>query len=172
MRYVYLAGPIKGCTHDEAVEWRDWVKVRLLPGIVGVSPMRHKDFLKDRGIITGSYEEDPLSSRKGISARDQFDVRKVDMILAYMPLVANGGKVSVGTLMELGIAKGIGTPTVVVSDHPDVVEHPLVHEWCSWVLPTLELGLKVVNGVLGAYEPMSLEAYLQHQEEIANGKKA
>ena len=38
-KYIYLAGPIAGCTEEEATEWRDDV-INMLPhNIVGISPL-------------------------------------------------------------------------------------------------------------------------------------
>ena len=39
-KYVYLAGPIAGCTEEEATEWREYVCTYFPHGIVGISPLR------------------------------------------------------------------------------------------------------------------------------------
>ena len=39
-KYIYLAGPIAGCTEEEATSWRDYVNSMLPYGIVGISPLR------------------------------------------------------------------------------------------------------------------------------------
>ena len=39
-KYIYLAGPIAGCTEEEATSWRDYVVSMLPYGVVGISPLR------------------------------------------------------------------------------------------------------------------------------------
>ena len=44
---VYLAGPIRGCSYDNATDWREYaIKELAKDGIIGVSPMRAKEFLR------------------------------------------------------------------------------------------------------------------------------
>ena len=40
-KYIYLAGPIAGCTEEEATSWREYVCTVCYPhGIIGISPLR------------------------------------------------------------------------------------------------------------------------------------
>ena len=39
-KYIYLAGPIAGCTKEEATEWREYVCTFFPHVIIGISPLR------------------------------------------------------------------------------------------------------------------------------------
>ena len=159
-KFVYLAGPISGCDFDEATYWRDAVSRKFLPGIVGVSPMRVKEWCENLGVIEGTdqYQAHTTDAEYLISgeshairARDFNDVKNADMVLMYAPqdVIQRVGH-SVGTLIELGWASAQGVPVVLVTDHPMML-HPLVRESAGWIVPTLELGVEAVNSVLSAY---------------------
>ena len=46
---VYLAGPIMGCNYEECTAWRSVAKAWLAKhGIDGYSPMRGKEFLRNK----------------------------------------------------------------------------------------------------------------------------
>lgn len=154
MKYVYLAGPITGVSYDDTVNWRQRVSDAFLPGIVGVSPMRVKEFLAAEKAIGHSYpEHEIMGAAVPICTRDFYDCTHADMVLAYLPMWARSksGSVSVGTCMELGWASGAGNPLVVVSDDPMVTTHPLVQGKAGWIVPRLEDGVAAVNAVLGIY---------------------
>lgn len=79
---VYLAGPINGCTDDEAVNWRELVKDEL--GAENcIDPMR-RDY---RGVEDQNVEQ--------IVAGDERDIMASDVVLA------NCWQVSWGTAMEI-----------------------------------------------------------------------
>jgi nucleoside 2-deoxyribosyltransferase len=92
---VYLAGPINGCTDDEAKNWREVVKERLGENLC-LDPMR-RDYRgrEDRHIVE-------------IVALDKGDIRASDAVLA------NCWQVSWGTGMEIHYARSIGKPVIAV----------------------------------------------------------
>ena len=81
---VYLAGAIRGLSYGETTDWREYAKQKLAKhGIIGISPMRAKEFLKNETKIEGFY--DPvIASQSGIVARDRFDVQSCTIMLANL----------------------------------------------------------------------------------------
>jgi len=58
---VYLAGPIKGLDYNNSIAWRDHVIRELEKSkIIGASPMRAKEFLKNEKNLSENYEN-PLA---------------------------------------------------------------------------------------------------------------
>lgn len=159
-KYIYLAGPIAGCSYKEATSWREAVCEDFEPGIVGISPMRLKEWCRRVHKIksVAQYEKiadetEFLISGEGhaIRARDFNDVRTCDMILVYLPKELNERHPSWGTSIEIGWASAISKPVVLVTDDKNLAAHPLVRESVGWIVPSLELGVLVVNSVFGAY---------------------
>lgn len=144
MKTVYLAGPIKDQSYGAATDWRDKATAGFKPGIVGISPMRLKEFLKTATKIGDSYEDDLLSNSRAIYVRDKYDCTHADAILAYMPIV------SVGTIMELGWADGHNIPIVIVTELPNIKDHPLP-AGAAIMVKNLDEGITVINGIFGAY---------------------
>lgn len=148
-RYVYLAGPIAGCTEGEAKDWRAYVEAELatLPGhIVGVSPLRCEPKIEGRYQL--NYDDPKFGTPKAINAKNRFDTLRADIVLAYFPDVE---RLSVGTIMEVAWALWDGKPVIVVSRDARIVEHPLMTSTVPWILPTLDAGIDVVEGILSVY---------------------
>ena len=152
MKHIYLAGPIAGCSYGEATNWRVEFGSRLPPGVVGVSPMRNKEFLNRRKRIAGgSLDEQLMGLVSAVGTRDYYDVSHCDMVVAYLPKLSNDRRPSIGTLMELGTTRANGIPAILVTDDKRMTEHPLICDWMSWVVPTLDEALEVVGLVLEPY---------------------
>lgn len=159
-RFIYLAGPIAGCSYKEATDWREAVQEDFLPGIVGISPMRLKEWCKRTRKIRDvkqyakiADEQEWLISGEShaIRARDFNDVRTCDMVFAYLPKVLNDRRPSWGTSIEIGWASAQQKPLVLVTDDKNLSNHPLVRESAGWIVPDLGTGVQVVNSVFGAY---------------------
>ena len=159
MRYVYLAGPILGCTRGEANNWRDGFSERLRDiGIVGVSPLRCEPLIGDRYNL--NYPDPRFGSARAIASKNKLDVKMCDMTLCYFP---EGYSFSKGTLVELSWASAYEKPTILVSTVPEIVEHPVVQACANWVLSDLDEAFDVVAGVLQIYaEPPRPEEYLRN----------
>ena len=139
---VYLAGPIKGLTYDDSQEWRIQVILGLAKsGIDAFSPLRAKAFLKNEGIIEGSYDYAPMSSQKGITARDRFDATTRDLLLVNFQ---DWQSISAGTLIELGWADARRIPIVGVGSF----DHPMVDEIVNFWAGSLGEGIDVVKAIL------------------------
>jgi hypothetical protein len=148
-RFVYLAGPILGCTAGEANDWRRYVADKLNEhGVVGISPLRCEPLIGER--YSANYPDPRFGVARAIAAKNKYDVQSCDITLAYMPAVM-GEKISLGTLGEIFWADMIEKRVILVSDHPKIVEHPVVDAAVDWKLNTLDEAIDVCIGVLGGY---------------------
>ena len=147
---VYLAGPIMGCDHGEANDWRIDFAIRIVPFYIrGVSPLRCEPLIGKRYSM---MDKDPkFGTARAIGAKNVFDVRSCDLMLAYLPLPAEGARQSYGTIVELSWAHILGKPTILVTDDPYVRDHPVINACAGWVLDNLDDALEVITGVLGGY---------------------
>jgi nucleoside 2-deoxyribosyltransferase len=143
---VYLAGPISGLTFKEGQDWREQAKVSLAAtGIQAYSPLRAKQYLSDRGELSGSYDEYPLSTSKGITTRDRWDVMTSDAVLFYL----KGAKaVSIGTCIEFGWADAFRKPIIVVMDKGELHEHPMIREVAGYFVSSLDDAVILLNKIL------------------------
>ena len=145
MMYVYLAGPISGCSYGGATDWREAVKRELANrGIMGVSPMRGKHYLLQETSIGDSYANEVLSCQKGITARDRWDCQRCDLVLANF---IGAQRVSIGTVMELGWADAARRPIIVAMEEGNVHDHAMVREVAGFIVPTLEQAVQVVKAI-------------------------
>jgi nucleoside 2-deoxyribosyltransferase len=145
MKTVYLAGPIAGCTENEAKDWREGVSQRLLRhNIMGISPLRCEPAVNGKYDVVSSG--DPrFGTAQAIGSKNEFDARNCDMILAYLPTK------SIGTVIELGWGKALNIPVILVTQEPYLSVHPVIQHCASWTLKTLEEAEDVIIGVLGDY---------------------
>lgn len=102
MTFVYLCGPINGCTDEECNDWRSYVKKNLDSCYI-IDPMR-RDY---RGREEESYRE--------IVELDKVDVARTDALIVSAP------KPSVGTSMEVLLAWQLGKFIVVVVPNGTVI---------------------------------------------------
>lgn len=146
---VYLAGPITGLSYGESVDWRDEAMGLLRHGprpLRGLSPMRAKSYLAGERRITGSYEDTALSSKKGITARDRWDVERCDVVLMNL---LGAESVSIGTMIEAGWADSYRKPVVlVIEENGNVNDHPILREIGGFHVGTLEAGVNIVRALL------------------------
>jgi len=148
MPKVYLAGPITGCTFDGCTEWRDVAKAELAKfGIDAYSPMRAKDYLKEKGVLSGSYPDAGLfSSSRNIMTRDFFDCTSADVVLAYL---VGAPRVSAGTVMEIAWTYDRHIPLVaIIEPEGNVHSHPMIDEAIGFRAKTLDEGLTIVKAIL------------------------
>lgn len=176
-RFVYLAGPIAGCSFKEATNWREAVAGDFAPGIVGISPMRCKEWCKRVRKITSIKQYERITDEgeylvsgesHAICARDRNDILRLsDMLFVYLPKVLNDRRHSWGTGHEMGLADGARVPIVLVTDDKQLATHPLIRESVGWIVPTLELGIVVVNSVLEVYVGEENNAFAQTDDQPA-----
>lgn len=142
---LYLAGPITGLAYGSTVNWRDYVKRNIDPGIVPLSPMRNKEYLSTETTVADSYESIATSSSRGITARDRFDCQRADAILVNFLGV---DKVSIGSVMEIAWADAARKPIILVMDPESVHNHAMIRGVASFIVSTLDEGIAIAESVL------------------------
>lgn len=149
---IYLAGPIQGLNYDEATEWRATAVRELAKiGILGMSPMRAKEYLRKEHDVGGKpladkYEAFPLSTMKAIVTRDRLDCMKSDAVIMYL---RGAKKVSIGSVMEVAWADAARVPVILVMEkNGNVHEHGMVRETCGFHVETLEEAIAVAKALL------------------------
>lgn len=143
---IYLAGPITGVSFNGCVSWREWFIDHLPKELVGLSPLRGKDYLEGEGNLQMQYADKVLSTARGITTRDYNDVRRADLIVANL---LGAGRVSVGTVMEIAWAKAFSVPVVAVME-PDgnVHDHAMIQECVGFRVETLAEALWLSRVIL------------------------
>jgi hypothetical protein len=125
---VYLGGPIGGLSYGDATDWRVHAQRRFhRKGIIALSPMRWKQHLAQERVLVEGYSH-PLSSQRGLTARDRFDCKRCDLFFVNLLLADVTCKVSTGTMIELGWADDGVRPIVGVMDSLKLHDHPMVRE--------------------------------------------
>jgi nucleoside 2-deoxyribosyltransferase len=151
---VYLAGPITGLTYADGAEWREVAKAALDDaGIDGFSPLRMKQYLEAFGVLEakdqdGKYNYEgahPLSSDKGIMARDRNDVMRRDLTIANL---LGAEKVSIGTCIEIGWADAYRKPLILVMEDDNVHRHAMAEEAAGYRVHTLDEAIEIAKAVL------------------------
>lgn len=115
---VYLAGPIFGCSDDEAGSWRRQATEALSPYCDVVDPMR-RDF---RG--------SELENERLIVLGDKGDIKHSDAVLV------NALRPTWGTAMEVFYAADLGKKVVAFVGHQR--PSPWLRYHCEYVFPALE----------------------------------
>lgn len=150
MKTVYLAGAITDCNIGEANDWRAIVSARLSPyDIRGISPLRCEPAVNGR--YTLGTPDPRFGVPRAIAAKNFLDVQMCDMTLCYMPRGINERRLSLGTIIELAWAHALRKPTILVSDYPFIVEHPVVQANAGWIVTTLDEAVDIATGILGDY---------------------
>ena len=150
-KYIYLAGPIAGCTQEEATEWRDDVQKSLPHGIIGISPLRCEPLKEGMRFTEDGATEKMWSDPRAIATKNWLDTESCDLVLAYLPKELNDRRPSYGTTIEIGWAIGLRKPLIVVSDDVQYMEHPLIRCNASWRLDNLPDAVEVITGLFGDY---------------------
>lgn len=148
--FVYLAGPILGCTGKEANDWRKVVADQLAPhNIIGISPLRCEPLVGET--YDATYNDPCFGTGRAIAAKNLFDVQNCDLTLAYLPVPSNGKHQSYGTLGEIFWSHSFSKRVILVSDDPTINGHPVIDSVVNWKLTTLDEAVRVCIGVLAGY---------------------
>ena len=150
-KFIYLAGPIAGCTQEEANEWREYVRSMLPHAIVGISPLRCEPLKEGMTYTEEGASPKMWSDPRAIATKNWLDTESCDLVLAYLPKELNEKRPSYGTVIEIGWAIGLRKPLIVVSDDKYLMEHPLIKHNASWRLDNLEDATEVILGLFGEY---------------------
>jgi len=145
---IYLAGPITGLRFAEATDWREYAEdVLRQRGLEPLSPMRGKDFILKRigeqEVLGQTYEDAPLSSQRGIVARDRWDVSRCDAVIFNL---LGAKQVSIGTMIEFGWADMLRKVIVMVIEPTgNVHDHAFPRELAPYRVTTLDEALDLVT---------------------------
>ena len=152
MSLVYLAGPITGLTYEGCTDWRDQVRDSVHPSIQTLSPLRGKQYLKERceqggGVVQMSYEDSPLSSARGINTRDHWDATRCDVLFVNL---LGSKKVSIGTVMEIAWAYTHQIPVILVIEDNglNIHEHAMINQCIGFRVSTLQKGIEILEAIL------------------------
>lgn len=150
MKSVYLAGPIGGLHYKEATDWRYYAIEKLSElGIRGMSPLRAKHYLSALPVISGTGEEyadmGPLSTQKGVTCRDRFDVRTCDVVLMNL---LGAERISIGTMIEAGWADAFRVPIVLAIEPTNNHQHMMLREIAGFIVPSLDEAIHITKAIL------------------------
>ena len=146
---IYLAGTIS--KDPKHLEWRKYLTETFKnTNHTIVSPMRFqnpdhftKDGLHDKSVPDSFFV-----------ATDYSDVANSDVVfLVYWKekitqTSAGTRRQSVGTWAEFGIATFLHVPVIVVTDAPEVLDHPFIRRKAAVVVETVEEGLSYLRKAL------------------------
>lgn len=145
---VYLSGPITGLTYDEGNDWREYATKRLKNNIVPLNPLRCKEWAKEHGVI-GDHTKDQhpwMASDAFIGTRDHWDTVRSELVLVNL---LGATQVSVGTVLEIGMAHARGVPIfVVMEDEGNCHEYGMVRAYTTMRFNKLDDALDAVNALL------------------------
>ena len=143
---IYLAGPITGCSYNQATDWREAFPKLVGDSVKCLSPMRGKAYLSGIPSLKADYE-DLLAGQKGIFCRDRFDVHRCDCIIVNL---LGAKQVSIGTMFELAWASTRRIPIIlIIESENNIHAHPFVREACNFRVTTLDEAAETVRLILG-----------------------
>ena len=145
---VYLGGIISGLSFGNANNWREEAYKKLhIHGIAAASPLRGKNHLKDTTVLhKQGYEGNVMSTARGITTRDRWDVMTCDLMIMNL-LGAETG--SIGCSMEIAWADILRKPVILVMEaENNPHEHAMLLQCISYRVETLEEAVEVARKVL------------------------
>jgi hypothetical protein len=105
--------------------------------------MRHKDYLLQETTIVDCYDDQILSSQRGIFARDSWDATRCDGIFVNL---IGAERVSIGTVMEISWAWQARVPIILVmEDEGNIHEHSMIREACPFRVNSIEHGIEIAG---------------------------
>jgi nucleoside 2-deoxyribosyltransferase len=150
---IYLSGPITGLTYDDGNDWRVKVTAKLeghtfrgpvygpnnemqkirTTNIKCLNPMRAHHFLREQGIIGDRDGQDRadgfLVSDEFIGQRDAWDTMRATALLVNL---LGAKRVSIGTVLEIGMAHAVRVPVFLVAeDAGNVHEHGMIRAYTT-----------------------------------------
>jgi nucleoside 2-deoxyribosyltransferase len=162
VKKIYLAGPISGLSYEGAEEWRDEFRRKIDPSIEAFSPLRGKEYLAMRGPLEGSYNEFPLSTDQGITARDRYDCMGADLVVFNM---LGATRVSIGTMIEFGWCDAARNPAIVIMEKEgNIHDYPMIRQIAQFRVDNLSDAINVANIIL---LPGKIKSVLDEAKKIA-----
>lgn len=136
MKVVYLCGSIGTANIDDHLTWRKRVATEFEPYMQFDirDPLRYQN----PASFTHGGLHDANVPDSFFVAMDVADVKKADVLFVVF---WQQQRQSVGTFMEMGMAALLGKLIILVTDDPQVADHPFVHRYASVVCKTVEEGI-------------------------------
>lgn len=141
---VYLAGPIKGLTYQQANRWRQNAAHALnLIGLDSINPIE-PEMISEIGVL-GSSWPGLMSNQRAIVAKDRFAVmnRAAAMLVNFLDAPA----VSIGTCVEFGWANAAQIPIVTILPEDNPHNHAFIREMSNWIVSDLEAAIDVFTAL-------------------------
>lgn len=134
-QYVYLSGPMIGCSFKEMASWRLEACEKLNSDTVKcLSPTR-----------SYTEKEIPYETDKWINRRDYFDCTRADCLLVNF---LDMKKLSIGTVMEIAWAYQAQIPVIAVVKAGGFQNHPMLQDCITQEVGSLEEGINFVKELL------------------------
>ena len=147
-KYCYLAGPVRGLTFRGANQWRVEFAAAVHP-IVCINPLRGREVYGDDETIQTNYTGLDTNAN-AVIRRDTYDVLNCDIVIANL---LGAYEVSIGTMIELGIAHQAGIPIgVIIEPFGNPHEHAWFDVLAMFRTPDLDLAARQVLKMLQAYK--------------------
>lgn len=143
--YVYLAGPITGLSYNGCVGWREYVMSKFPPHIVGISPLRSKEYLMHEHVVKDYYDEHILSTGKAIRHRDHMDVHRCDLVFANFLGAKNP---SIGSIMEIAWGDAYKKPVLIAMEPDNVHQHAMLRDVAGWIVPDLDEAIRIAVAIV------------------------
>src|SRR5882757_9911733 len=138
-QFVYLSGPMGGCTFEEMTDWRDYAASRLdSPTLRCLLPTR-----------SFSKKGPPIESDKWINRRDYFDCVRSQCILVNFQGMKT---LSIGTIMEIAWAYQKQIHIICICEPGGPQKHPMLADSITHEVATLDEGIAAVKELLSEGE--------------------
>lgn len=132
---AYLSGSITGRYKADVLAEHAGFAGDLAKRVTVFSPMRSKTDVPDGLLATSFFENSLFASPRAIVARNVGDIRRCGTFACNL---THGDKVSVGSLLELGVAHALGRQIVVAITPGGAHDHPHVHALANTVTHSVE----------------------------------
>lgn len=160
LKTVYCSGPISNINYDNAVDWYVDLQHRLHTSISTVRPMRGKAFLAQQDRTVSDTAQEPtvefteiqsmMLTPQHIGNRDAWDVANVDAVVCNHTY-ADG--VSIGSILEVGMAWALRKPIVMVTRRDDAAlnQHPMLRQYATGWFHDIQPAADYVNTLFEGY---------------------
>lgn len=148
MYHVYLAGPVTNCTYKGCTDWRDYVSKKLNSmDTICLSPMRAKKFLfKHTKMSKSGYDFHPLTTKKGVLARDKNDCLRADVLFVNF---LDAVEISIGTCIEIAWTHLKHTPVVCIMKNDNIhMNHAMLDEMIDFIVEDLDSAIEITKTIL------------------------
>lgn len=134
-QFVYLSGPMGGCSYTEMTDWRKYAEERL-------NNEQIQCLLPTRSITEKVW---PTETDKWVNRRDYFDCTRAQCLLVNFKDMKT---VSIGTVMEIAWAYQKQIPVIAICNEKGPQTHPMLKDSITQEVSTLDAGIAFVKELL------------------------